>query len=341
MPCFLRHPLIALLAILLVPKLLADSWIYPEGPKVVHSTDGSHRFTYTPAKRHTVRVPAHTVPNTASNTATAAASPGETPESLKCLGHLERLEGPQFTTVWRAPLVNPVNPLNALVSNDGTRVITFDTWFGVGKDPIVIYGPRGELIRRHTLESLDLNRFTEWGSDGHEGALIDQSVSSIYWNSSAEMILDDSSGILVIRLHWGHFLGIRLSDGSLLKEEQLPAALRHKTTEAARAKVLRKINSESPHERSAGARQAGLCHFEEFIPRLEELLKDDSFITYTRSTWVNNNPKPVDSHVRAFEVRKAAFRALRTLGRSPAPIVEEEQIKDAPLDRKGQPSLAP
>jgi len=64
------------------------------------------------------------------------------------LGHLQ--------LIWEKELVNPVAPYEALITNDGKFVITFDDWYklGHGENVMVVYGEKGDLIKKHRLHEI-------------------------------------------------------------------------------------------------------------------------------------------------------------------------------------------
>jgi len=69
-------------------------------------------------------------------------------------------------------LVNPVLPVKALVSDEGS-VITFDNWHNIGYGKVVaIYAPTGRLVRAWELTDLHSKAKVE---------SIQHSVSSRYW----------------------------------------------------------------------------------------------------------------------------------------------------------------
>lgn len=77
-----------------------------------------------------------------------------------------------FRLVADVALVNPVAPVDALVTNRG-ELVTFDNWhnFGFGA-AVAIYGPEGTLRASYTLEDL---------YDAAKLAAIPQSMSSRWW----------------------------------------------------------------------------------------------------------------------------------------------------------------
>ncbi len=74
----------------------------------------------------------------------------------RALGILERRSGTVWTTIWRAPLVNDVAPVRALVTNGGGHVVTFDNWHsvGFGDNVVAIYRGDGTLLRSMKLTDI-------------------------------------------------------------------------------------------------------------------------------------------------------------------------------------------
>lgn len=78
----------------------------------------------------------------------------------------------------KATLQNPVAPVSAFLTDEGT-LVTLDNWHNVGIDPvIVIYGSDGVLLRKYKLS--DLYEQTQIES-------MPRSVSSIWWRCSREV----------------------------------------------------------------------------------------------------------------------------------------------------------
>jgi hypothetical protein len=86
--------------------------------------------------------------------------------------------------VRRFDLVDEVVPTNALVSEDGRFLVTFDSWNRAdGKDAVVIYRTDGSLVRSLSLEDIlsgsDIEALVRWAEGGRprwrEGQLIDES----------------------------------------------------------------------------------------------------------------------------------------------------------------------
>ena len=76
--------------------------------------------------------------------------------------------------LWAQPLSNAVAPVEALVSDTGRYVVTFDNWHSLGYGPnvVVIYGAEGQLLRSFSLEDL---------LSEAELRLVFRTVSSRWW----------------------------------------------------------------------------------------------------------------------------------------------------------------
>jgi hypothetical protein len=125
--------------------------------------------------------------------------------------------------VWECELSNDVAPVSALVSDSGKYVVTFDDWHRVGRgeNVVVIYGPRGRRIGRHSLETLL--------SPGQRRRLA-MSVSSTWWGHGH--YLDEKNAQVVLRVATGDYLTsgkappkfeemrLNLSDGKAVKPSE-------------------------------------------------------------------------------------------------------------------------
>ena len=80
--------------------------------------------------------------------------------------------------LWERDLENPISPYNAIVTNDGKYVVTFDDWYqlGKGENVMVVYGENGELLRK-----FELNEITSLSEDR-----LKVSVTSIWWYQGIE-----------------------------------------------------------------------------------------------------------------------------------------------------------
>jgi hypothetical protein len=85
--------------------------------------------------------------------------------------------------VWNQKLLNDFSPVNALVSNDGKRVVTFDEWgeAGYGNNVFVVYNEWGIAMENYELADFTLFPIEKY--------MI--STSSIWWRCDAEILNDD------------------------------------------------------------------------------------------------------------------------------------------------------
>ncbi|MBN1420137.1 MAG: hypothetical protein JXP34_15265 [Planctomycetes bacterium] len=163
---------------------IADSW--PNAtPKRFASASGQYVFRTTPL----------------SGFGEQARRPG------RCEGALFRVDDGKEVPVWRRPLINNVSPVTAMVADEGPFVVTFDEWGGIGRLPVVIYDPQGNLVDVYNLRGLGL----DWRKDP-----IEVSASSIHWNRDA-LIFFGPEDTLIIRLHWGRVIRIGLRTGRVLE----------------------------------------------------------------------------------------------------------------------------
>ena len=95
-----------------------------------------------------------------------------------------RVADKSYQLVSEVTLVNPVAPVESIVSNSGS-LITFDNWSNVGYGNVVaIYDVRGRLVRSWTLEQL---------YSPVQVRQIRASVSSRWWRCRAKGFVDPSA----------------------------------------------------------------------------------------------------------------------------------------------------
>ncbi len=171
-----------LLWVLLATPALADSWLPPE-VRAYASADGAWKLTIYPRELTNqldyFRDKVDGKPN-------AGGVPGDSRKSP--IGHMQRKQDGQWRTVWKAPLVNDVAPVDAVVSNLGTSV-TFDNWHSVGwgDDAVVFYAADGSRLREFGLTAF---------LPGFYVNALPRSVSSIHWRG--EPRIDEGKGQLVL-----------------------------------------------------------------------------------------------------------------------------------------------
>lgn len=145
---------------------------------------------------------------------------GRSPER-SCRGRLRQLlPGGREQVLWSGDLDNEVAPVEVMVSDSGRWVVTFDNWhsIGFGKNVVAVYGERGQLIFRHSLEEI---------LSPEKIAKLSCSVSSRDWRRGAW--LDEEARQLSLVFLSNDHLVINLADGktSLGGTAQVRKALRN------------------------------------------------------------------------------------------------------------------
>ena len=136
----------------------------------------------------------------------------------RCRGRLYRIESDnRRTMVWSSLLSNDVAPVDALVTDAGDFVVTFDNWHsvGYGDDVVAIYGSGGKLVHKYSLEDLL----------GRDVKRVLKSVSSRWWEGDKpERKIDETKKILVVRAVMKlHFFDTHSEgDRVLLKQDAQP-----------------------------------------------------------------------------------------------------------------------
>lgn len=149
----------------------ADSWIPPEKRTTV-SSNGQFRFT------------AYPTPEAEVKAFFEREMEGRSVVPPHAIGRLQRKRAKGgWETVWKVPLANIVAPTDALVTNDGRHVVTFDNWYstGHGENVIVIYRADGSVVRSLKLTDLVPDYYMQ---------ILPHSASSIDWRSNAEIGAD-------------------------------------------------------------------------------------------------------------------------------------------------------
>jgi hypothetical protein len=221
--------------------------------------------------------------------------------------------------IWSRHLINNEAPVRVFVADSGQYVLTMDEWGNVGKLPVVIYGPIGELVRVHSTDSL--------GFKGDSVGHIKRSISSYWWNEDSVSFFAPGDEKFFIRLYWGKWIVLDLGSGALFEKEQtfFRDDLRRdheqewKKLVQYRQKTLAKhairlLGPEIAEDRKTGALVSGQEKLREAIPALRKLLDDKEYgSTYTGKDWT-----------RVYYVRKAAKEALEAMGEKVQPVIIEE-----------------
>jgi hypothetical protein len=97
-----------------------------------------------------------------------------------CYAQMYKRTGAGDSLVWEQNLINRIAPVNALVSDNGKYLVTFDNWhsMGYGVDVMVYYNGKGELIKRHMLEDISPFAINTYKI----------TISSIWWRCGQEFI---------------------------------------------------------------------------------------------------------------------------------------------------------
>ena len=233
-----------------------------------------------------------------------------------CKASLFEIVGDKPKEIWSRFLINPIRPVTAFVADSGKYVVTMDEWGEndeggeeIGKFPVVIYGEQGELIKVHSIETLDLYGI---------GPFI-QSMSRFWWNENSISFFGPEEEYFFIRLQWGRTFVIELrtgricvekTDGEMDNENYCEVGgekwkdLQAYAIQMVKEIVLSKLNSEDPDERKRGALFAGQQMVREAIPRLKELLSDKAYYEPSGEFGLRN-----ESYVS-----KSAREALKKMG---------------------------
>jgi hypothetical protein len=126
--------------------------------------------------------------------------------SGKAQGSVVTVTADGETVKWNGELVNI--PVRAFVTDDGTRVVTFDTWAKLGYEhALVIYDGRGAVVADYNLERLltadEIARF------------VVHTATTRQWLQGATIVFDASQTTIVIALQWGRTIRVALSTGAI------------------------------------------------------------------------------------------------------------------------------
>ena len=120
---------------------------------------------------------------------------------IPCTGTLYKIIASDTSIVWKRELINRICPVSAIVSNDGSSVITFDNWLmiGFGPDIMVTYNELGDVKKRYRLEDISPFPINDYPS----------SISSLYWccgkkyigNDSIEICFENRSNEIIKRIY--------------------------------------------------------------------------------------------------------------------------------------------
>ena len=102
---------------------------------------------------------------------------------IPCYGKLYRISGADTILIWERKLLNDNCPVDAIISNDGSSIITFDNWYsaGYGVNVMVIYNEMGDAKKTYKLEEITPYPLNDYP----------RSISSIWWRFGARYINND------------------------------------------------------------------------------------------------------------------------------------------------------
>ncbi len=135
-------------------------------------------------------------------------------------------------------------------------------------------------------------------------------TAGLTWYRNSIAFFDQSERHLIVRLSWGKYLVLELEKAVLTYG--LTEALENEANQKAKAEASALLLSRDRWDRQTGAIHAGQLRIEEVIPRLKELLKDES--TYSE---ISTRERVV------YFVREAAKNALVQMGIDPGSVTIE------------------
>jgi hypothetical protein len=107
---------------------------------------------------------------------------------------------------WSRELVNI--PVIAFVADEGTYVVTFDTWARLGYEhALVIYDNQGVVVVDYDLEAL-------LSADEIASSVL-HTVSARRWLQGATIAFDNGGRDIAIRLQWGKRIRVALATGKI------------------------------------------------------------------------------------------------------------------------------
>ena len=120
---------------------------------------------------------------------------------IHCTGTLYKIIATDTSVVWERKLINRICPVSAIISNDGSSVVSFDNWasIGYGFDVMVVYNELGDLKKRYNLEDISPFPINDYPS----------SISSLYWccykkylgNDSIEICFENEKEAIIKRIY--------------------------------------------------------------------------------------------------------------------------------------------
>lgn len=100
--------------------------------------------------------------------------------AISCRGLFYRISGVDTVLVWDKPFPNEYNPVIAIISDDGSSVVTFDNFgsCGYGLNVMVVYNGIGNVVKSFKLDEISPIPLDEYN----------KSVSSLNWRRETRFI---------------------------------------------------------------------------------------------------------------------------------------------------------
>ena len=107
---------------------------------------------------------------------------------IPCTGEFYRLKGTDSVLVWKRTLLNDVCPVNAIIADDGSSIVTIDNWYstGYGVNVFVVYDEKGNAKKTYKLEEISPFPLNDYS----------MSISSLYWRKDVRYIDNDRIEII-------------------------------------------------------------------------------------------------------------------------------------------------
>jgi len=163
----------------------ADSWVLP-GDSTFKSKNGDFILVVIPPKIDHGRKSIKGIPSDFEKSWQEKGSREE------CLGQLKKLEKDGgHVIIWASTMSNRIAPVEAIVSNNGEYVVTFDNWHsvGYGQNTVVIYDAKGQTLRELALSDFLSDKEIE---------KLQHTQSSIWWGRNH--FFDPSQKFVVLRI---------------------------------------------------------------------------------------------------------------------------------------------
>jgi hypothetical protein len=300
---------ILMLLSLSASRAFPDIWSSPESSDT-YSGNGAYMFRVTPTSGH-----------------------GDMLRRGTCRGVLYAKHLKELSLRWERSLVNDICPIKAVVADSGRYVVTIGEWYGYDRLPIVVYGPKGDLINVYgeLRQIIDTRRFLTDRDGATDGTGIPHSEGGWHWLSHSLMFFSLNDEYFIVRLRNKGILVFETDTGRLIDDkwrernaDVSPEKIKKYddlTANLGRLIVLKSLAlaaSELAEERDEGKFVLKQCRDRDSISVVELALKDPTSRTV----------KTPRGSIREYPIRKAASEALRVIGKKvPEGVVTEEAME--------------